>query len=154
MNTPELLSFFSGPVSVALGTVGSDRRPAFVRPLGVTGVVGTKQICAMVPAELAGRAIDDLKENPNLALTIADVTNLQTRQFKGKLVAVRDATEEEQVVARTTIEIAKAPLTTFFGPVAAVGWERYYIVPLKTFVLEYSSVFDQTPGPDAGRELK
>ncbi len=153
MNTPDLLAFFKGPVAAAIGTVGPSGKPTFLRVLGVTGTLDTRQLRAVFSRAIAGPTLDDLKGNPVVALTVADITTMHSRQFKGKVLAVQDASDAEQAIAEQSIRTAMGPIAMFFGATAAAGWERYYAAPFMTLMLEYSTRFNQTPGPDAGKEL-
>lgn len=152
MNNPELLEFFRGPVAAAIGTVGRDGKPAFLRVLGVHGTEGSRRLRAVVSREIAKETFADLQENNLGSLTVADVTTMQSKQFKGK-ATVEDATAADAAAAEASMAVSAVPIGAFFGPGAKQGWERMLFPPYATIVIDYTSRFNQTPGPDAGKEL-
>lgn len=153
MNTDTLLQFFKGPVVAAMGTVGRDGKPSFLRILGVHGAEGTNLLRAVFSRGIAQETLADLEENPAGALTVADITTMQSRQFKGK-VSVEETNAADMEAVEASMKASTAPVGAFFGPGAGKGWERMFFPPYGTFVLEYNISFDQTPGPDAGKELQ
>lgn len=153
MLTEELLEFFNGPVAAAVATSNAVRRPTFTRLVGVFGTAGERQLHGLVPEALAGRALVDLSENANMAITVADITTMHSRQFKGRFVGKRAAEDAETQLAKDYFARTAPVVGGFFGPGCGAGWERLLLLPLLVITLDFNVLFDQTPGPNAGKEL-
>jgi len=153
----ELKTFLEGPLSVLVGTRDSRLIPEITRAWGPRVSEDRRRISLCVPAATSGKTIDNLEANGEIAVTCSPPTNYHTFQLKGHraisaepdsmdLEAVerhRDAfarvnerlgQPRRQVEAfwRGEIETSPALVRIFFAP---------------------EQVFDQTPGPGAGRKL-
>ena len=152
MLTNELLTFFKGPVAAALGT-SRGGCPTFTRLVGVGGAPGSTELRIVVPSALAADALADLKENPAASVTVADVTNMQSRQFKGKIVRTEAASPDDHEMVRAYFAATTPVVGGFFGPGCGAGWARLQLEGLTAAVLAFDRLYDQTPGPHAGQEL-
>ncbi len=153
MITEDILQFFQGPVVGALATAGKDKKPTFTRLLGVTGTVGGSELRAMIPQILSEKPRADVSENNRVALTVADITNMKSRQFKGTLVRVEEASVEDMKIVDASFAVTVPPCGAFFGPGFGAGWDRFNVRPFVTLVIRAEISFDQTPGPSAGKEI-
>ena len=137
MNTPEMLTFFQGPVAAGLGTAGRAHRPTFTRLLGVHGIEGATELRVVIPKALSEQPLTDLGENPLASVTVTDITNMRSLQFKGKILATEAASPADLSVVRAMFGVTTPTIAAFFGPGAAAGWGRVLIEPLVTLTLNY-----------------
>lgn len=152
MNTPELINFLNGPISVALGTTAGGK-PWFTRVFGVAARPGEKLLRVFVPKAVWDRPRANIERNDRIALTCGDMSDFQTKQFKGRVVDQTDASEEDLAIMEANLKICVPLMEAYFGPECTAGWRRFVLRPAVALTPEYTKVYDQTPGPSAGKEI-
>ena len=87
-----------------------------------------------------------------IAITAADVRTLRSVQLKGRIVGVEPTSpQDEAVAAEHSGRFFEAIHETDGHDLAAIR----QMLPLRTLTVEVvvEELFDQTPGPDAGRPV-
>lgn len=149
----ELVSLFDASISITLGSSDTQRRPHFVRAMGVRLGGEPQHLEIVVARAVAGQLLADVQENPRLACAVVNVDNYDARQFVGVFESASEAGEADLVIAESTQKKAAESFRRYFGDGAAEGFLRYVTRPALMVRMRADAVFNQTPGPQAGRRL-
>jgi hypothetical protein len=149
----DLVAFVHSGVAVAVGTRDSAYRPAFTRAWGpgVSGDGSTLALCVIAPSGSQTRA--NLEDNGAVAVGFSPPTIARALQIKGVALALRDP-------APSDLERAEQHFHRFSAEAQQLGIpervaRRIFAAPAAfvSVTLSIDEVFDQTPGPGAGRRL-
>jgi hypothetical protein len=104
-----------------------------------------------LPELLVGPTLANLRDNGQIAVTVGQVTDHRTFQLKGVMVDERPADEEERAFEQQYLETSTRKLGLVGVPMSVclrmVWW------PSRVVRFEVHDLFEQTPGPGAGRRL-
>jgi Pyridoxamine 5'-phosphate oxidase len=150
--TRELIELVHAGVAVTVATRDKDLRPALTRSWGprVDEDGRTLTLCVIAPPASATRA--NLEENGVIAIGFSQPTIARALQVKGRAVEVHEPGPAE-------LERAERHLSAFFAEVEAIGLpaelaRRLYTPDeLVSVRVSIDDVFEQTPGPSAGKRL-
>jgi len=153
----ELKTFLEGPVSVLVGTRDSRLVPEITRAWGPRVFEDLRRISLCVPLATSRKTLDNLEANGEIAATFSLPTNYRTFQFKGRHAAAAepDSTDLEAVERhRDAFAMVNERLGQPRRQVEAF-WrgEIETSAALVKILFAPEQVFDQTPGPDAGKKL-
>ncbi len=147
------LALLDRGVGVSIASRDANRLPDLVRALGATrdesGV-----ITVYVSGRDARHVLDDLRSNGAIAVVFSQPTSHRTVQVKAGRVEIVSGREADVAVARERIAAMAQELER-------AGYDRAFATRMLSFVpeelvlvrLRPEQVFDQTPGPHAGRAL-
>jgi Pyridoxamine 5'-phosphate oxidase len=148
----DLAGFVHSGVAVAVATRDGDLVPAFTRGWGpeVSGDGRSLTLCVIAPPGSATLA--NLEANGAIAVAFSPPTIARAVQVKGIAASVREPGANE--VARATRH-----LDAFTAEAVQIGFPAE--LPQRMFLrddfvsvtLSVDEVFDQSPGPNAGRPL-
>jgi len=150
---PEALALFEGPISMVLGSSDAHKRPHFARAQGIRRGEAADEIVVLVPDVMADPIVHDVRENPNLATTISDIANFETRQFVGVCTGIDQAGEADLALCDTMLERSGEAVAMFFGEEGANNWKRMVTRPAQALRIQVRNIYDQTPGERAGAKL-
>ena len=139
-----------GPYSVIVATCDAERAPDVVRGWAPRVVNGCAAIDVFVGRLPATQLVENVRDNGAMAFAVCNVLTFQALQLKGKCIEVGEPAEGDAEQVRDHIEgfVAGAIQLGFPEEVLrAVG--TCDVIRLR-FVPE--QLFDQTPGPDAGKQ--
>ncbi len=145
---PDLVDFLESGISIAVGTASADNRPEVVRGLGAQVRPDAGGLTLFVEQSVAARTLDNLQENPNLAVTFSRILDHKTVQLKGTLLRQRTAHADEQ-------GLVEAYVQAFAEQAYIAGLPKHITRRVRRWpcvALEFcvASIFSQTPGPGAG----
>jgi hypothetical protein len=148
----ELAAFVHSGVAATVATRDADLKPAVTRAWGpqLSEDGRTLTLCVVAPPGSATRA--NLEENGAIAVGFSPPTIARAVQLKGAAVELREPRPDELARAERHFGAfcAQAEAIGFAGELA----RRLYNPPELLWVrLSIEQVFDQTPGPTAGRPL-
>ena len=153
----ELKTFLEGPVSVLVGTRDSRLMPEITRAWGPRVSEDRRCVSLCVPVATSRKTLDNLEANGKIAVAFSLPTNYRTFQLKGRHVAVSEPDSADLAVVgrhRDAFAEVNEPLGQ---PRRQV--ESFWRAEIETSTLLVKilfapeQVFDQTPGPGAGRSL-
>jgi hypothetical protein len=150
MIEPEVAALFEGPSALVVGTADAAARPEAVRAWGVE-VLGDAQMRILLAAD-ASVTLANLADNGAIAVTATDVMTNRSIQVKGRASAT-------EPVSAADMALHSAYLDGFFRVVHESDGTAYELMerlrpgPPISLVITVETVFDQTPGPTAGRSL-
>lgn len=134
-----------------VGTCSRALVPDCVRGMGVRIWPGASRLTVLLPAATAKASVENLRDNPRLAVTLSHIPSHRTMQVKGAVLAVRDGSEDDRQLAIRYREKLADDLA-FVGQPAA-NTLRLGIWPCHAVDLEIEVVYAQTPGPIAGVKM-
>ncbi len=138
-------------MSVLLGTASADLIPDCVRGVGVRVWPGACQLTVLIPAATGVTSIENLRAGSRIAITLSKIPTYRTVQVKGKVLAIREGSDDDHAAARAYLEKLSTDLE-FAGQPRTVSM-RLGIWPCFAVDVEIEVAFAQTPGPVAGNKL-
>jgi hypothetical protein len=149
---PDVVEFIHGGVAVGVATRDDDLRPEFARGWGPEVSSDGRSLTLCVPAPEGSRMRANLERNGAVAVGFSPPTIARAIQVKGVATLVA----EPEAADLTRVE---QHLRSFVAEVERVGGppevsERMFTgAGLVSIHLSIDEVYDQTPGPTAGRRL-
>ncbi|MCU1502767.1 MAG: hypothetical protein JWM12_2121 [Ilumatobacteraceae bacterium] len=147
----ELARFVRGPVASFLATADALGTPDAARVYGVVAIGGDR-LRVLISSD-AETALRNAVPGASMAVLVTDITNYRSVQWKGSIV--------EANVPQTPGDLALideylqrfAAASPLVGIPSDVCWRMF---PLATVavVVQAEEMFDQTPGPAAGRRVE
>ena len=153
----ELKTFLEGPVSVLVGTRDSRLVPEITRAWGPRISEDRRSVSLCVPLATSRKTLDNLEANGEIAVAFSLPTNYQTFQLKGRQAK---AAEPDS----TDLAVVERHRDAFAAVNERLGQSRQRVETFWRAEIETSAVlvkilfvpeqiFDQTPGPGAGRSV-
>jgi hypothetical protein len=145
----EVANLLESGASLVVGTVDGSGLPDATRAFGAWVLHGPERVRILL-ATASTRAIENLEAGGRIALTASDVPTNHSLQVKGRALRVEPATPDD-------LELNAEYIRSFFDKVHetdAIDIELLRKMVPTAYVaveLEVEAVFDQTPGPTAGR---
>jgi hypothetical protein len=146
---PALAAFLEGDSSQYLGTVGAGLVPSAGRVWGITVDGRAGRIRALVGAD--HESVANLTKGSRVALCVSDVATLRSVQLKGSVVAV-EAPIRDDMTVHDSYRIRFSDAVARVGAVTPM--DAVWPVEVLAVTIAIDSVFDQTPGPNAGVQLR
>ena len=106
-----------------------------------------------VPRQASARTLADLAANGRVAVSFGDQATFRAAQIKGRSVAVEDASAIAGALERATEQFA-----LFADNAAKLGVPPHlaqvlFTTDLVSITIVADEIFDQTPGPGAGKKV-
>jgi hypothetical protein len=137
--------------AVTVSTRSSDLFPHGVRAWGPRVSTDGRSIEVFIDRPNSGRCVEDLQDNGRIAACFVHIQTLQSLQLKGRCVEIGDpATEDWAWIERHRAAFTEATASIGFIPEMVRNMWSTQVVKLR-FVIE--ELFDQTPGPNAGKAI-
>jgi hypothetical protein len=146
----ELVTFLESGCGLIVGTASSAGVPRANRGWGLE-VLDAGRVRVLLRSD-DPVLVDDLAENPSLAVTGADVHTLRSVQLKGRIAVMEPASEADH-------ERSARYRREFFAAIQEIdGFSRAQLerlIPdgLISCEMVIAEVYDQTPGPGAGAAI-
>jgi len=149
---PAVVEFIHGGVAVGVATRDDDLRPEFVRGWGPEVSADGRSLALCVSAPEGSRVRANLERNTAVAVGFSPPTIARAVQVKGVVAATRkpELADLERVERHLLSFIAEAERV---GAPPELSRRMFTSVGLVAFEFSIDEVFDQTPGPTAGRRL-
>lgn len=146
----ELARFVKGPVSAMLGTVDATAVADVTRVAGIAPLDGD-HFRLLISTE-AATACANARVGARVSVLVTDITNYRSVQWKGEVVApCGPRTTGDLALLHHHVDafVASCHLV-HIDP--AMG-DRFFPVEVVAMVVHVDDVYDQTPGPGAGRRM-
>jgi hypothetical protein len=151
MITGELAAFLHQGLSLHIGVRDSDLQPDGSRAIAVQIDEDGRHLVVYVAQVAAARLLPHLADNGHVAVTFARPTDDRACQVKGTFVSARAAGENERpLVAAQWNGFLDQLERIGISPEVTLGWTTW---PATAIRLKVTSVFEQTPGSGAGRQI-
>jgi hypothetical protein len=149
--TRELADRIAAGMSLLIATVDPDGSPHAGRAWGVRVLDLSGRFREMVDADDA-RTIANLTDGRRAALTVSEVNTHLTFQFKGRPLRLVPATAGDQAAAAEWGDRFLDAINQFDG-YSRAHLEHWRVTDCLAFEFEADEMFDQAPGPGAGRRV-
>jgi hypothetical protein len=150
--TAELVDYMQGGVSLLVGSRDAELRPASARGFGVEVEAASGIATVFLAAAGAERTLSNLRDNGQLALTFSRPIDHRSLQVKGRVLSITETTERQQGLQDRYFSLFCAGLS--WSGLRESLLRRIRYAPSYAVSFRIESMFDQTPGPGAGRVAK
>jgi predicted pyridoxine 5'-phosphate oxidase superfamily flavin-nucleotide-binding protein len=149
---PEIVTLLESDAVLVVGTVDADGVPdaTYAWYLRVVDDV-TPEIRLLYPVG-ASRTAANLATTGRIAATVTDVATLASAQVKGRVTGTTPVTAADERAADRRFDALARRIHEVDGTALDVI-ERSRPGPLRAVTFRVEEVYDQTPGPDAGRRV-
>lgn len=153
----ELKALIEGPVSALVGTRDSRLVPEITRAWGPVVSEDRQKVSLCVPLATSRKTLDNLEANGQIAVTFSLPTNYRTFQLKARHAKTAEADSEDLAAVERHRDAFAAVNEPLGQPRQVV--EAFWRAEIETsavlvkVLLVAEQVFDQTPGPGAGKRL-
>jgi hypothetical protein len=144
---PALAAFAEGDSAQTIGTADGSRAPTIGRAWGLR-VRDGHLVRALVGADAATAA--NLEPGGRIAVLLVDIATYRSVQLKGSIVSVEAPTPSDRDVHDRYVDEFEAALR---AADRHTRLDAVLPVELLAVTIDADAVFDQTPGPGAGRPL-
>ena len=136
-------------VSILVGSRDAALRPASARGFGVEMDAPRGVATVFLPASGAAITLSNLRDNGQIALTFSRPSDHRSLQLKGRVLSISETDERQRRLQDRYFGLFSEGLSSIGLRQELLSRIRYYPSYALGFRLE--SMFDQTPGPGAGR---
>lgn len=147
--TDELVAFLDQHISLLAAGRDRELRPSITRAVGVVAGADRKSFTAFLADRPGAALLSILEIGAPFAVTATHVPTHRAMQMKGVVTALRPATDAERPLIEACTDGFAADLAGTGYPLPVV--RRLVNWPATAVVARLEAVFDQTPGPGAGR---
>ena len=148
----EYIDLFEGGASIFVGTRDAENRPRAVRGVGASVSSDRRQVTVFLHEAWGAEALADLKANGEIAVGFSRPMDHLSVQVKGKVVRIVPASEGPRTVPDRYHASYSEQL--YITGIPRSFTKRFNMWPASAVTLDVGSIFLQTPGPNAGRELE
>jgi len=153
MISADIVEFVHGPHVMLLGTRSRALRPTVRRVFGAFVEPASDSITFFLPECESRPSMENLADNGRVALLVIDAFSHRTHQFKGGVVATRPCTDKDKAVRELYREKMIVHFRKWFLPVPDPFWRDFIVEPSNSVSFRVEAIFDQTPGPNAGKPV-
>jgi len=147
----DLTDFLEGGLSILLGSVDAQGRPECTRATGVEVERGGARVTLFVPTATSARTLANLQHDPRTAITFSRPYDYRTLQLKGRAVAIHEP-NAEQAIVQERWHAGFVEQLAIVGIARALS-RRIRLRPSMAITVAVDEIFEQTPGPGAGRRM-
>jgi hypothetical protein len=148
----DLLELLQGGIASVVGTADGDNRPHVSAGWGTSAAGDGRTLSTYIEVARCQQALADVAETGRMAITVASPISYRSVQFKGRCVATRLATPEEEAQVTAGADLFLSTVALIGDPPQATR-NLKMSGPMRRFEIEVEAAFDQTPGPGAGKPL-
>ena len=152
MLDPAVVEFIQGGVAVGVATRDDDLRPEFARGWGPEVSADGRSLRLCVAAPEGSRMRANLERNAAVAVGFSPPTIARAVQVKGVATVVREPEADDLERAERHFRLFEAEAARIGAP-AELSQRMFVRKGLVAVGFSIDEVFDQTPGPTAGRRL-
>ncbi|HWO73070.1 MAG TPA: pyridoxamine 5'-phosphate oxidase family protein [Dehalococcoidia bacterium] len=147
----DLKAFLESGLAIALATRSADLHPHAQRVWGAKVFPDGRSVEVFVDRPAATQTMANLRDNGRVATVFVDILTNRSVQLKGRCVEVGDPDPDDwRIIERHREEFTEATSALGFPARMISNLWSTQVVKVR-FVVE--DLFDQTPGPGAGRPL-
>lgn len=150
----KIAEFIQGPVFVSAGTRDENLRPVHAWAVGTIVNPDRETVTVFVPRARAERLLRNLETNGKIALATGSPTH-EGYQLKGVFVAARPADEKDRAYQESYRSkwLSFALQCGYPEQIARPLTQGYAYHPAIAITFRVQEIFQQTPGPDAGKKI-
>lgn len=153
VSIPDAIADFLDTATIGIvGTRDRNLVPHVHRPSGFRVSPDKRSVVCLFPDAFAEHLKSSLEDNGEIALTVSQVVSHETYQLKGKRIESGRVQDDDPQIYRSYVERAVEVLSSVLGSSEQMLWENAPPPTLRV-VFDVREVYDQTPGPGAGRRI-
>ncbi len=134
-----------------IGTRDESLMPECTRAWGIHVAADRVSMTLFLAETFAGKTLDNLHENGMIAVTCTRPTDHITCQVKGLVRSIKPVTSDQRELSRRWHRDFTAELMAV--GVSSTLTEGWIVDPTVAVEIAVTDVFDQTPGPGAGKRI-
>ncbi|HET9396748.1 MAG TPA: hypothetical protein VFO36_11875, partial [Nitrospiraceae bacterium] len=138
-------------VSVMVGTRDGSLMPECTRAWGIHVEANRVSLTLFLAETFASKTLDNLRDNGMIAVTCTRPTDHITCQLKGLVRSIKPVTAAQLSLSRRWHRDFTAELMAV--GVSSTLTEGWIVEPTVAVEVAVTDVFDQTPGPGAGKRV-
>ena len=151
MIDPKLAAFLEQGLGIHIGTRNDQLHPNGARAVAAKVEGAGSHLVVFVAEIAAARLRADLESNGQAAVVFGRPEDERSCQVKGVVVDIRSAAETERALMQKQWDGFLGQLEMIGIPrVSAANWITWPAVAIR---LKVTTVFEQTPGPQAGAQI-
>ena len=151
MIAPQLAAFLEQGIGIHIGTRNEQLHPNGARAVAAKVDGGGTHLVVYVAEIAAARLRVDLESNGQAAVVFGRPEDERSCQVKGVFVDIRPATDSERPLMQKQWDGFLGQLEMIGIPrVSATNWITWPAVAIR---LKVTTIFEQTPGPQAGAQI-
>lgn len=152
MSRERLRKFIQGGISVIVGTVDGEGVPTCCRGIAIDSKDDFDSVTIYLPSATAGETVANLATTRRIAVSCTEPLSHDSIQIKGVTRGVRMAHASDRAFVEERLEAFADTLDSFGLPRTVTRSLSHW--PAFAIDLSVEQVFDQTPGPKAGEEVR
>jgi hypothetical protein len=137
---------------VLVGTVDAQGRPSCCRAIAMSSRDDLKTITVFLPVATSQQTIQNLATTRRVAVTSSFPPDHCTTQLKGTTIDARIARDEERAFVRERLDAFATILNSIGVPRRLTEAVSYW--PSFAVSVQVEDIFEQTPGPQAGKRIR
>lgn len=146
-----LKDFINEPRGMGLGTRDADLTPEYSRVVGAQ-VVDDEHVRFFISGKTGTRAIENIKDNKMMAVTLVNALNGEAYQLKGKCVKYAEANNEEHTMVENYLkEFNEIAVKIGLIDGLTFNWPHR---PCWAIEMKVEEAFEQTPKIGTGCKLE
>ena len=150
----DIVEFLHGPQVMAIGTRSAKLRPAMGRVLGAFADAAQDRVSLFLPNVQCEPHLTNLADNGSVAMTAGEARSHRNYQFKGRVVDVRASTPGDIAIRDVYIDkLIRYFREEYFMPLPDNFFGDSIADPSTTITFRVVKIFNQTPGPNAGKPV-
>jgi hypothetical protein len=146
-----LAEFVHSGVATIVGTASDAGRPHVAYGWGPRVREGGRTLDVFLDAPKAGQALEDLRSNGRIAVTMGDPVSYRSVQVKGRFSGASPPSDADEVWLAAYREAFLVNTSLVGDPPSVI--RSLWLNEVVRVSLTVEQAYDQTPGPGAGRPL-
>lgn len=139
-------------MSLLVGSVGDDGAPHAGRAWGCRSVGADGRLRILLDARDT-RSLANLTAGRPVAFTVTEVDGFAGCQMKGTVTLVEPPTADDVAAAAAWCANFLQAIEDVDG-YSGLQWERWAVTEYVAAEIEIEAIYDQAPGPQAGRQIE
>ena len=147
----DLKEFIESGVACLVGSGNADGRPHIAQAWGPRVHQGGAAVDVFIDAPRAARTLENLSENPRIAMTLAHPVSYRSVQLKGQYRDTGEPSDADLDWVRRHHDEFLVSTTLVGDPPDTI--RNLWMDDVVRLSFDVERAFDQTPGPEAGKPL-
>jgi len=139
-------------LSIIVGTTDAKGAPASCRGIAIASHDDLATVTVFLPVATSHEAIQNIALTKRMAVSSTNMADHSSTQMKGTTIDARLATEDESAYVRSRFEAFVQGLMAYGVSPRLARSVRHW--PAFAVTLKVEQMFEQTPGPNAGRRMR